>query len=123
MHTFTNLETFLTGKLNLILNSYTILFANQMVFLIQVGAPILILYYGYSIMSGRGSNATVSEMMWNMARIGMIFAFMQNTGNLLDLSIGFIQELKSGFVGAESIFALLDQQVESTKKLAESLLQ
>ncbi|WP_342226158.1 type IV secretion system protein [Rickettsia endosymbiont of Urophora cardui] len=94
-----------------------------MVFLIQVGAPILILYYGYSIMSGRGSNATVSEMMWNMARIGMIFAFMQNTGNLLDLSIGFIQELKSGFVGAESIFALLDQQVESTKKLAESLLQ
>ncbi len=60
-------------------------------------------------------------MMWNLARIGMIFAFMQNTGNLRDLSIGFIEELKGGFVGAESIFALLDQQVESTKKLAEDL--
>lgn len=121
MNTFANLETFLTSKLNLIGNAYVQLFADQMVFLIQLGAPILILYYGYSIMSGRGSNATVSEMMWNLVRIGMIFAFMQNTGHLLDLSIGFIHELKGGFVGAESILALLDQQVESTKKLAEDL--
>lgn len=55
MHTFANLETFLTSKLNLILNAYVQLFADQMVVLIQAGAPILILYYGYSIMSGRGS--------------------------------------------------------------------
>ncbi len=51
MNTFANLETFLTSKLNLIGNTYVQLFADQMVSLIQLGVPILILYYGYSIMS------------------------------------------------------------------------
>lgn len=121
MKFFQSFEKIVDHELTSIINTHLILFADQMVFLIQAGAPILILYYGYSIMSGRGSNATVSEMMWNLARIGMIFAFMQNTGHLLDLSIGFIHELKGGFVGADSVFGLLDQHVESTKKLAEDL--
>lgn len=118
---FTTIEIALQLQLQSILNTYIQLFADQMVFLIQLGVPILIMYYGYSIMSGRGSNATVSEMMWNLARIGMIFAFMQNTDHLLDLSIGFIHELKGGFVGADSVFGLLDQQFEVTQKLAEDL--
>lgn len=121
MKFFQSFEHIIDNELTNIISTQLVLFADQMVFLIQLGAPILILYYGYSIMSGRGSNATVSEMMWNLARIGMIFTFMQNTDHLLDLSIGFIQELKGGFVGADSVFGLLDQQVESTKKLAEDL--
>ncbi len=116
-------EAYISQELTLLLEAYVKLFADNMVFLIQLGAPILILYYGYSIMSGRGSNATVSEMMWNMARIGMIFAFMQNTGNLLDLSIDFIQEIKSGFVGKASVFALLDQQLTATKNLTVTIMK
>ncbi len=121
MKFFQSFEQIIDNELTNIISTQLVLFADQMVSLIQLGVPILILYYGYSIMSGRGSNATVSEMMWNLARIGMIFAFMQNTGNLLDLSIDFIQELKGGFVGADNVFGLLDKQVESTKKLAEDL--
>lgn len=118
---FTTIEQAVQSKLSALISTYLIVFAEKMIFLIQAGAPILILYYGYSIMSSRGSNATVSEMMWNLARIGMIFAFMQNTGNLLDLSIGFIQELKGGFVGADSVFSLLDQQLLVTQGLTASI--
>lgn len=119
MGLFEVLHQVIDTRLDKILNTYIQLFADQMVFLIQLGAPILILYYGYSIMSGRGSNATVSEMMWNMARIGMIFAFMQNTGHLRDLTIGFIRELESGFVGTQNIWTLLDQVANKTQKLSE----
>lgn len=121
MHTFANLEAFLISQLDVILNTYLVLFAGKMVTLVTIGLPILIAYYGYSILAGRGSNATFGEMGWNIVRILMILSFMENTGGLLDASIGSIQELKSGFVGGESVFALLDQQVEMTKKLAENL--
>lgn len=119
MYLLSSLSNILETKLHAILNAYVKIFADNMVFLIQAGVPILILYYGYSILSGRGSNATVSEMMWNMARIGMIFAFMQNAGNLRDLTIDFIQELKNGFIGTQNIWGLLDEVLVRTQKLSE----
>ncbi len=122
MEFFTSLEQVINHKLLAIMNTYLTLFADKMVILLMAAAPILVLYYGYSVLSWcSSSTATMSDMLWNMARIGIVLEFMRNTGNLLDLSIGFIHELKSGFVGAKSIFALLDQHLSITKQLAEDL--
>lgn len=118
---FTTLEAFLTAKLNTLLTTYTTVFADKMVILLQAGSVVLVLYYGYAIMTGRGSNATMNEMLWNMTRIAIILGFMKNTDGLLDLSIAFIHELKTGFVGEESVFSLLDQQFVSTQKLTQGL--
>lgn len=121
MNTFANLETFLTGELHHLLSTYLSVFSSKIIFLIRLGAPILVLYYGYSIMTPRGSNATMPEMMFNFVRIGLVLAFVQNSGGLLDLSIGFIHELKTGFIGEQSLFALLDEQFLTSQKLSEDV--
>lgn len=121
MNTFANLETFLTGELHHLLATYLSVFSSKITFLIRLGAPILVLYYGYSIMTPRGSNATMPEMMFNFVRIGLVLAFVQNSGGLLDLSIGFIHELKTGFIGEQSLFSLLDEQFLTSQKLSEDV--
>ena len=119
MNTFANLETFLTDKLNSLLSTYISSFSSKVILLLQLGTPILILYYGYSIMTPRGSSASIYDMLFNLARIGIIFAFVENSEGLLDLAIGFIYELKTGFIGAKSIFTLLDEQFLTTQKLSQ----
>lgn len=114
---FTTIEQVIESKLAVLINAYLTLFADKMVTLITIGLPILVAYYGYSILAGRGSNATLGEMFWDVARIGIILSFIENTGGLLDASVALINELKSGFVGSESIFALLDQQLLVTQNL------
>ncbi len=121
MGIFTKFETFLTSKLHHLLATYLAVFSGKMILLIKLGAPILVLYYGYSIMTPRGSNATMQEMMFNFVRIAIVLAFVENSGGLLDLSIGFIHELKTGFIGEKSLFALLDEQLLVTQKLSEDV--
>ena len=63
----------------------------------------------------------MQEMMFNFARIAIVLTFVENSGGLLDLSIGFIHELKTGFIGEKSLFALLDEQLFVTQKLSEDV--
>ena len=121
MGMFTALEIFLTSKLNALLSTYITVFSNKVIILLQLGTPILVLYYGYSIMTPRGSNASIDEMLFNLVRIAIVFAFVQNSVGLLDLTVGFIHELKGGFIGATSVWNLLDQEVEVTQKLSEKI--
>lgn len=121
MGIFTKFETFFTGKINSLLSTYISAFSSKVIFLLQLGTPILILYYGYSIMTPRGSSASIYDMLFNLVRIGIVFAFVENSGGLLDLAIGFIHELKTGFIGAKSIFALLDEQFLVTQQLSEDV--
>jgi type IV secretion system protein VirB6 len=99
------------------------MFSTKVSLLLKLGAPILVLYYGYSIMTPRGSNATIQEMMFNFVRIAIVFAFVENSAGLLDLSIGFIHELKTGFINEKSIFTLLDEQLLITQKLSQDVLK
>ena len=123
MNTFTNLDTFLNSKLNSLLGIYINGFANQVIILMQMGITTLILYYGYSIMTPRGSNASINEMLFNMVRIAIVFAFVKNSAGLLDLAIGFIHELKTGFIGAPNLFTLLDEQFIVTQKLTVKIMK
>lgn len=121
MNTFSNLETFFTTKLYSLLGTYLSIFSNKVVFLLQLGIPLLVLYYGYSILTPRGSHASIQEMMFNLVRIAIIFAFVENSAGLLDLAIGFIRELKTGFLGGKSVFRLLDEQLLVTQQLSEDV--
>lgn len=123
MNTFANLESFLTGKLHHLLATYISMFSSKVSLLLKLGAPILVLYYGYSIMTPRGSNASIQEMIFNFVRIAIVFAFVENSEGLLDLSIGFINELKSGFLGEKSVFALLDEQFLAAQQLSEDVFK
>ncbi|MGI4852361.1 MAG: type IV secretion system protein [Janthinobacterium lividum] len=123
MGIFTKFETFFTSRLETLLFTYAPIFSGKMALLLQLGATILVLYYGYSIMTPRGSNATMPEMMFNFVRIGLVLAFVQNSGGLLDLSIGFINELKSGFIEEKSLFSLLDEQFLATQKLSQTVFK
>lgn len=119
MNLFSALANILEVKLHALLSAYITLFADKMVTLITIGLPILVAYYGYSILAGRGSNATLGEMFWNVARIGIILSFIENSGGLLDASIALIHELKGSFVGAESVWLELDEVVGKTQNLSE----
>lgn len=121
MGVFTKFEVFFTDKLHHLLATYLSMFSTKVSLLLKLGAPILVLYYGYSIMTPRGSNATIQEMMFNFVRIAIVFAFVENSAGLLDLSIGFIHELKTGFINEKSIFALLDEQLLTTQKLSQTV--
>ena len=121
MNTFANLETFLTSELHHLLATYLAVFSIKMALLLQLGSVILVLYYGYSIMTPRGSNATIPEMFYNFARMGIVLAFVQNSEGLLDSAIGLIQELKTGFIEEKSLFALLDEQFMAAQKLSQTV--
>lgn len=123
MGVFTRFETFFTGKLKSLLLHYIPIFSGKMALLLQLGSVILVLYYGYSIMTPRGSNATIPEMLYNFARIGLVLAFVQNSEGLLDSAIGFIDELKTGFIEEKSLFALLDEQFLVTQQLSEDVFK
>jgi len=123
MNTFANLETYYTDKLNSLLATHMAIFSSKVIALFQLGTPLLVLYYGYSMMSSRGSNASLPDMIFNLVRIGMVFAFVRNSGGLLDLSIGFIHELKSGFMGSTSLFSLLDELFETTQQLSQTIFK
>lgn len=123
MGVFTKFEVFFTDKLHHLLTTYMTMFSTKVSLLLKLGAPILVLYYGYSIMTPRGSNATIQEMMFNFVRIAIVFAFVENSAGLLDLSIGFIHELKTGFINEKSIFTLLDEQLLITQKLSQDVLK
>ena len=119
MGVFTKLETVITDKLHNILATYLAMFSSKVILLFQLGTPLLVLYYGYSIMTARGSNAPAAEMLFNLARIGIVF--VQNSSGLLDLSIGFIHELKTGFIETKSLSSLLDEQFIVAQKLSEDI--
>lgn len=121
MNTFAEFETFLTSKLHGLLATYLTVFSSKVTLLLELGVPILVLYYGYSIMTARGSNATMPEMIFNFVRIGIVFAFVQNNAGLLNLSIGFIDELKTGLITDKSLFALLDEQFLITQTLSQTV--
>jgi hypothetical protein len=74
-------------------------------------------------MTPRGSNATINEMLFNLVRIAIVFAFVENSAGLLDLSLSFIDELKTGFIGATSLFALLDEQFLVTQQLTQDVFK
>ena len=76
MNTFAILEIFLTDKMNHLLATHMSVFSSKITLLLQLGITILVIYYGYSIMRSRGSNATIQDMMFNLARIGLVFAFV-----------------------------------------------
>lgn len=121
MGTFANLETFFTGEIHHLLAKYLPIFSSKITLLLQLGSTTLILYYGYSIMTSRGSNATIQDMLFNLARIGIVLAFVQNSEGLLDLVIGFINELKTGFIEEKSLFTLLDEQFLIAQQLSEDV--
>jgi type IV secretion system protein VirB6 len=118
MGLFSIIETGFSNRFNVVLAGYTKIYADKTIFLMKLGTPILVLYYGYSIMSSRGSNATIHEMLFNMVRIAIVFAFVENSEGLLTLTIDFIHELKNGFVQARSIWAFLDDVAAVTQKLS-----
>lgn len=122
MGLFTALEIVFSNRFNGVLAGYTAKFASKIIFLMKLGTPILVMYYGYSIMSSRGSNATIQEMLFNMVRIAIVFAFVENSEGLLTLTIDFIHELKNGFVEARSIWAFLDDVVIVTQKLTGKIM-
>lgn len=121
MNTFANLESYLTDKLSTLLAKYLTIFSSKVILLLQLGTPILVFYYGYSIMTPRGSSASIYDMLFNLVRIGIIFAFVENSAGLLDLTIGFIHELKTGFIGEQSVFTLLDEQHFAAQQLGEKI--
>lgn len=123
MGIFTKFETFFMGKLEALLRIYIPIFSDKMALLLQLGSTVLILYYGYSIMTSRGSNATIQDMLFNLARIGIVLAFVQNSEGLLDTAIGFIHELKTGFIEEKSLFALLDEQFLVTQQLSQDVFK
>lgn len=123
MGIFTKFETFFTDKLETLLLTYVLIFSSRMALLLQLGITVLVLYYGYSIMTARGSNATLQEMIFNLVRIGLVLAFVQNSEGLLDSAIGFIHELKTGFIEEKSLFALLDEQFLVTQQLSEDVFK
>jgi len=80
MNIFSEIETALTNNFHSLLSTYLSMFASKVILLFQLGKPLLVLYYGYSIMTPRGSNAQVAEMLFNLVRIGIVFAFVRNSG-------------------------------------------
>ncbi|WP_337049933.1 type IV secretion system protein [Serratia fonticola] len=117
---FTGLDAAIMNGLNNELQGQMSLYSSMMSGLIVGSATLYILWRGYQTLAGK-LHTPVEEVAWDLARMGIILAFVTNTDGYLDATVAAINGLKDGFSGSENVWVLLDTLWSKAQALGEKL--
>ncbi|PHN71060.1 conjugal transfer protein [Pseudomonas syringae] len=95
----------------------------EMVTTLMGGAVTLyILWMGYQTLAGK-IQTPMQDVLWNLAKMAVILAFIDNTGGYLDAALDAMHGLKDGLSGnqAGGVWATLDKMWLQTQTLADSV--
>lgn len=90
--------------------------------LVSGAITLYVLWMGYQTMAGK-IQTPIQDGVWNLAKIGIILAFIENTSGYLTTTIDAIQGLKDGLSGnqAGGVWAKLDTLWVQTQRLATAI--
>ena len=91
--------------------------------LISGAVTLYILWMGYQTLAGK-IQTPMQDVLWNLAKMGIILAFIDNTGGYLTATLDAAQGLKDGLSGNQvgGVWATLDSLWLQTQTLAETIL-
>ncbi|KPX86343.1 type IV secretion system protein [Pseudomonas meliae] len=95
----------------------------EMVATLMAGAVSLyILWMGYQTLAGK-IQTPIEDLLWNLTKMAMILAFIDNAGGYRDGLIDALHGLKNGLSGNEAggVWATLDDMWSQTQILADTV--
>lgn len=95
-----------------IVTSLQATWVTQLVAVAQVSITLYIVVVGYSVYAGK-IQTPFKDLLWNLAKFGLILAFISNAGGYLTLVNEAIDGLKGFFAGGNNSFSLLDGKLEA----------
>ncbi|OOF40058.1 hypothetical protein BKK50_09975 [Rodentibacter rarus] len=117
---FEHVEEFLKETLKDLSSGFSGGYASTLSSLFPSAVTIFILYKAYQILAGK-VQSPVAEIIWDLAVKIMILAVVTNYGGYLSLALSAVDGIKESFVGGDSIFSLLDDQLEIAQSLAGTI--
>lgn len=118
---FTGLENALMNGLKSVLQGQINLYSLMMTGLVTSSVTLYIIWRGYQTLGGK-LNSPIEDIVWDLARMGIILVFVINIEGYLDASIEAINSLKSGLSGSENVWVLLDEMWEKVQILGSNLM-
>lgn len=119
---FEKFNSKLMAKLTELGDTYQTQFANDVMTLATAAITLYVMFKGYQTLAGK-SQAPLSDLTWDLAKFGIIIAFVTNSGGYLTAATDALQGMKEGFSGSDSVWQTLDKIWLSTQNLADSIYQ
>ncbi|ELW8194796.1 MULTISPECIES: TrbL/VirB6 family protein [Enterobacteriaceae] len=117
---FTGMDAAVMNGLNTVIQGQMSLYSTLMAGLVTGSATLYILWRGYQTLAGK-LHTPVEDVAWDLARMGIILAFVTNADGYLDASVAAINGLKDGLSGSENVWVLLDTLWGKAQILGEKL--
>ncbi|HEO8447721.1 TPA: type IV secretion system protein [Yersinia enterocolitica] len=117
---FTGMDAAVMNGLNSVIQGQMSLYSTMMAGLVTGSATLYILWRGYQTLAGK-LHTPVEDVAWDLARMGIILAFVTNADGYLDASVAAINGLKDGLSGSENVWVLLDTLWGKAQILGEKL--
>ncbi|EHM4620432.1 type IV secretion system protein [Salmonella enterica] len=90
--------------------------------IIGITISLYVLWCGYLVFAGK-LQRPIESIIWDLAKMGVILAFVMNAGGYLDLAVSAIDGLKSGLSGHDNIWAALDKLWVKAQKITSTLME
>lgn len=97
-------------------------YSTMMSSLVGISISLYILWCGYLVFAGK-LQRPIESVIWDLAKMGVILAFMMNMGGYLSLSIQAIDGLKNGFSLQGNIWQWLDELWFKGQQISAKLMQ
>lgn len=118
---FTGLEVVVMGGLKNVLHGHMNLYSSLMAGLVSGSVTLYVIWRGYQTLGGK-LQTPVEDVVWDLARMGIILVFVINIEGYLDASIAAINGIKTGLSGSENVWVLLDTLWEKVQALGSRLM-
>lgn len=113
---FGNIDQFLDKNLTEVTDIISAAFSSDLMTLATTGILLYIIFYGYMVLAGK-VQAPVQDLVWNLARFGLLITFMNSADVWLDLTKEAIKGLSS-LGGASEGLGFIDNQFDRVSTLA-----
>jgi len=116
---FTKIDVFFNENMNELTKIISDLFANDLMLLMSSGLTMYLIFYGYMVLAGK-IQASIEDLIWNLARFSLLITFMNNTGGWLDLTKEAIEGISNIGTGAKGL-EFIDKQIIEVAKLINKM--
>ena len=120
MNVFSKIESIIQMALNIVLSALQSQWVSGITTVAQVSITLYIVVFGYMVFAGK-IQTPLPDLLWNLAKFGIILAFISNTGGYLTMTNEAVDGLKGFFAGGVSSFSLLDEKIGGVAKLASEI--
>jgi type IV secretion system protein VirB6 len=117
---FTGLDTAMTKGFDSVLQGQMALYSTLMAGLVTGSVTLYIFWRAYQTLAGK-LKTPVEDILWDLARMGIILAFVTNASGYLDATVAAIDGLKNGFTGSSSVWALMDTVWAKAQDIGQTL--